>query len=118
MARRTKKPPISPESSTSMMLIGSIIALLGSLAVAAIIWQRWGDIGVHLGRTRSLPAVIIGSLVTVILAVASGSWALYKINSLTGPTAVKCTIACLIDALALAILIAFLMVIYHLKVIV
>ena len=117
MAKWTKKSSISTESSTSMMLIGGITSLLGSLVVAALIWQRWDDIGVHLGP-KSLPAVIIGSLVTTILAVASGSWALYKINSLTGPTAVKCIIACLIDALALAILIAFLMVVYHLKVIV
>ena len=111
MARRTQKPSINPELSTSIMLIGGIIALLGSLAVAAVIWQRWDDLGVHLGP-RSLPAVIISSLVTVILAVASGSWALYKINSLTGSTAVKCIVACLLDALALAILVAFVIVTY------
>ena len=99
------------------MLISGIIALLGSLAIAAFVWRRWDELGVTIGP-RGWPAVIIISLVTTVLAVASGSWALYKINSLTGPSATKCTVACLIDALALAILMAFLLVAYYQKAVV
>ena len=93
------------------MLIGGIAALLGSLAVAAFVWRRWDELGVLIGP-RGWKALIPISLVAAALAVASGSWALYKINSLTGSTAVKCIVACLLDALALAILVAFVIVTY------
>ena len=61
--------------------------------------------------------VIIGSTVAIVLAVASGIWGLYKINSLTGPSSVKCIVACLLNALALAVLMAFVIVAYFLNVV-
>ncbi len=96
------------------MFIGGIAALLGSSAIAVFVWRRWDELGVTIGP-RGWTALIPISLVTAALAVASGSWALYKINSLTGSTAVKCILACLFDALALAILVAFVIVIYYQK---
>ncbi len=96
------------------MLVGGIAALLGSSAVAVFVWRRWGELGVIIGP-RGWTALIPISLVTAALAVASGSWALYKINSLTGSTAVKCIVACLLDALALALLMAFVIVTYYQK---
>ena len=115
MAMNIKKLFATPESRCSLMLLGSVLSLLGSLAVATVIWQRWSEIGVRLG-TRSLPTVIIVSIITTVLAVGTGIWALRQINSLTGPTAVKCAIAYLLDAVALAILMAFLIVAYFLNV--
>lgn len=115
MAMNIKKLFASPESSCSLMLIAGVLSLLGSLTVAVVIWKRWGDIGVLLGP-RAWAGVVIVSLVTIVLAAASGIWALRQINSLTGPTAVKCTIACLIDAVALAILMAFLITAFYLNV--
>ncbi len=111
-----KKSFTSPESASSLMILGGILSLLGALLVAVIIWQRWDEIGVHLGPS-SLPVVIIGSIGTVLLAVASGIWGLYKINSLTGPSSVKCIVACLLNALALAVLMAFVIVAYFLNVV-
>ncbi len=114
MAMNIKKLFASPESRSSVMLVGGILSLLGALVVATVIWQRWYELGVHLG-TKSLPAVIIVSLGTTVLAVGTGIWALREINSLSGPSSVKCTIAALINAVALAILMAFVMVAYFLK---
>ncbi len=98
------------------MILGGILSLLGALLVAVIIWQRWDETGVHLGPI-SLPIVIIGSIATIVLAVASGIWGLCKINSLTGPSSVKCIVACLLDAIALAILMAFVIVAFLLNVV-
>ena len=115
MAMNTKKLFATPESRCFLMLIGGVLSLLGSLVVAAFIWRRWGEHGVILGP-RGWASVVIVSLGTAALAAAGGIWALRQINSLTGPTAVKCTVACLLDAVALAILMAFVIVAYYLKV--
>ena len=114
MAIDIKKSFTSPESSSSLMLLGGILSLLGSLVVAAFIWWRWDELGVIIGP-RGWIGVAIVSIATIVLALATGIWALHQINSLTGPSAVKCTIASLLDALALAILMAFLMVAFFLK---
>ncbi len=113
MAMNIKKLFASPESSSSLMLIGGILSLLGSLVVATVVWLRWGEVGVIIGPRTRIGLVIV-SIATIVLAVATGIWALRQINSLTGPSAVKCTIASLLNALALAILMAFLMVAYFL----
>ena len=114
MAIDIKESFTSPESSSSLMLIGGVLSVLGSLAVAAFVWRRWTELGVLLGL-RGWAGIIIVSIVTTVLATGTGIWALHQINSLTGPSAVKCTIAYLLDALALAILMAFVMVAYFLK---
>ncbi len=116
MAMNIKKLFASPESRSSVMLVGGILSLLGALVVAAFIWLRWdNELGVFLSP-RGWAGIIIVSLGTTVLAVGTGIWALHQINSLSGPSSVKCTIAALIDAVALAILMAFVMVAYFLKV--
>ncbi len=114
MAMNIKKLFASPESRSSLMLIGGILSLLGSLVVATFVWRRWGELGVLLGPRGWIGLAII-SIGTIVLALATGIWALHQINSLTGPSAVKCTIASLLNALALAILMAFVMVAYFLS---
>ncbi len=114
MAMNIKKLFATPESRCSLMLIGAVLSLLGSLVVAAFIWRRWGELGVLIGPT-GWTSVVIVSLLTTALAAASGIWALREIPSLTGPTAVKCAVACLLDAVAMAILMAFVIVAFYLK---
>ena len=114
MAIRTKTTPINLESRVTTMLIISVAALLGSLVVAAIIWRGWSDTGVLLSDA-GLTSVIIVALVTVVLAAISGVWVLVKINRLTGPIVTKCIVACLVDALALSILVAFGLVFRYLR---
>jgi len=114
MAIDIKKSFTSPESSSSLMLLGGVLSLLGSLVVAAFVWWRWGELGVIIGP-RGWIGLAIVSIGTIILALATGIWALREINSLSGPSSVKCTIAALIDAVAMAILMAFVMVAYFLK---
>ncbi len=114
MAIDIKKSFTSPESSSSLMLLGGILSLLGSLVVATFIWWRWDELGLLIGPTGWIGLAIV-SIGTIILALATGLWALHQINSLSGPSSVKCTIACLLDALALAILMAFVMVAYFLR---
>ena len=114
MAMNIKKLFATPESRSSLMLIGGILSLLGSLVVATFVWRRWGELGVIIG-SRGWIGVAIISIATIVLAVATGIWALHQINSLTGPRSIKCTIASLLNALALAILMAFLMVAYFLR---
>ncbi len=112
MAMNIKKLFASPESRSSVMLVGGILSLLGSLAVAVFVWSRWGELGVVIGPNGWIGIVIV-SVGTVALAVASGIWALRKINNLSGSDSVKCTIGCVLDALALAVLMAFVMVAYY-----
>ncbi len=114
MATNIQKTPISPESSASAMLIISAAALLGALVVATIVWRGWTTTGVLLS-VAGWTSVIIVAFVTVALATTSGIWVLRKINRLTGPIAVKCIVACLVDALALSILVAFVTVAYFLR---
>lgn len=114
MARKTQKMSISPETSTSLMLVGGILSLLGALVIAIFVWKRWDELGVVIGP-RGWVGIIIASLVTAALAIASSSWGLYKINSLTGPNGTKCTVATIISAIALAIVLAFVIVTYYLR---
>ena len=114
MAMNIKKLFASPESRSSVMLVGGILSLLGSLVLATFVWLRWGELGVVLGPRGWLGLAIVSSG-TIVLALGTGIWALREINSLTGPSSVKCTIAFLLDAVALAILMAFMMVAYFLN---
>ena len=98
----------------TLMIVAGILSLLGSLVVAAFVWRRWGELGVMLGP-RGWASVIIVSIGATALAVGSGIWALREINSLSGPSSVKSIIACLLDAVALAILMAFVIVAYFLR---
>ena len=117
MAINIKKLFATDESRSTVMLISGIVSLLAALAVAVVIWQRWQDIGVILGP-RSFPAVVVCSVVGVLLAGSSGIWALMSVNRLSGPNAVKCIVGYLMDALALGIIAAFIIIAYYLKAVV
>ena len=112
MAMNIKKLSASPESSSSLMIVAGVLSLLGSLVVAVFVWRRWNELGVQIG-TNGWIAIAINSVGTVALAVASGIWALRKINSLSGSDSVKCIIGFMLDALALAVFMAFVMVAYY-----
>ena len=114
MAMNIKKLFASPESSSSLMIVAGILSLLGSLAVAVFVCLRWNELGVIIGPNGWIGIVIV-SVGTVALAVASSIWALRQINNLSGSDSVKCTIGCVLDALALAVLMAFVMVAYFLS---
>ena len=114
MAMSIKKLFATAESRSSVMLISGIVSLLAALAVAVAVWQEWSDVGVLLGPKR-LVGVIVCSVVGILLAGSTGIWALIAVNRLSGRNALKCTIGCLLDALALAIIVAFFIVAFSLK---
>ena len=114
MATRIKKLFATDESRSNVMFVSGIISLLAALAVAAAIWQAWSDVGVRMGPRR-FPAVVIGSVIGILLACSSGIWALTAVNRLTGNNALKCVLGYLLDALALAIIGAFVVIAVSLK---
>ena len=106
----------NPESSSLVMLICGLLSVLASLAVAVVVWQRWdAGLGINLGP-KALLAVIILSSLGLLLALASGIWALQSVEKLTGSNGLKCTIAYLLDAVAVAVLIGFIIVTFFLRV--
>ena len=109
-----KKLFATAESRSSIMLISGIVSLLAALAMAVAVWQRWDETGVRLGP-KSLIGVIVCSVVGVLLAGSTGIWALLTVNKLEGRNATKCTAGYLLDALALAIIIAFVIIAYYLR---
>ena len=117
MAMGIKKLFATDESRSTVMLISGAVSLLAALAVAVAVWQSWKDIGVLLGPRRTA-GVIICSVIGVLLAGSSGIWALTAINRLTGRNALKCVLGYLLDASALAIIVAFVIIIYYLRAIV
>jgi len=117
MAMSIKKLFATGESRSSVMFISSIVSLLAALAVAVAIWQAWSDVGVLLGPKR-LVGVIVCSVVGILLAGSTGIWALLAVNKLSGRAALKCTIGYLLDALALAIIVAFVIIAFSLKAVV
>lgn len=102
------------ESRSTVMLVSGFVSLLAALAVAWAVWKAWGGIGVLMGPRRTA-GVIICSIVGVLLAGSSGIWALTAVNRLSGRNALKCVLGYLLDASALAIIGAFVMIIYYLK---
>ena len=114
MAMGIKKLFATAESRSSIMLISGIVSLLAALAVAVAVWQRWDDTGVVLG-TRRIVGIVICSVVGLLLAGSTGIWALLTVNKLEGRNATKCTAGYLLDALALAIIIAFVIIAYYLR---
>ncbi len=114
MAMNIKKLFATLESRCSLVLVASILSLLGSLVIAAFVWRRWDELGVIVGP-KGWAAIVIISVGTVVLTAVSGIWALREINTLSGSNSVKCTIGCVLDALALAVLMAFVMVAYFLR---
>ena len=114
MAMNIKKLFATLESRCSLVLVAGILSLLGSLVIAAFVWCRWTILGVIVGP-RGWTGIVIISISTTALAAASGIWALRKINSLSGSNSVKCTIGCVLDALALAVLMAFVTAAYFLS---
>ena len=117
MAMGIKKWFATDESRSTVMLISGILSLLAALAMAVAIWQRWYDTGILLGL-RSLIGVIVCSVVGVLLAASTGIWALTMVNRLTGRNALKCVLGYLLDASALAIIGAFVIIVYYLRAIV
>ena len=114
MAMGIKKLFATDESRSNVMLISGIVSLLAALAVAVAIWQQWDEAGVMLGPRR-LIGVIVCSVIGVLLACSTGIWALLAVNKLEGRNALKCTLGYLLDALALAIILAFVIIAYFLK---
>ena len=112
-----KKWFATDESRSTVMLISGILSLLAALAVAVAVWQAWEDIGVLMGQRRTA-GVIICSVVGVLLATSTGIWALTVVNRLTGRNALKCVLGYLLDASALAIIGAFVIIVYYLRAIV
>ncbi len=115
MAKSIKKLLAEPEYRCSVMVVCAAAAVLSSLAVAGFVWWRWDDLGVVIGPNGWL-GIAVASLVTVVLACGSGIWALREMNKLRGRNSLKCTVCCLLDALALAILMAFVIVAQSLKI--
>ena len=117
MAIGIKKLFATDESRTTVMLFSGIVSLLAALAVAGAVWQAWGSVGVILGTGRII-GIVICSVIGVLLAGSTGIWALTAINRLTGRNALKCVLGYLLDALALAIIGAFVIIVYYLRAIV
>jgi len=115
MAMNVKQLLTTPDSATSLMLICGVLSLLASLAVAAVIWMHWNDLGVLLGP-KSLLVVIPFSVVGISLAAISGLWALLSVEKFTGSNSTKCAAGFLLNALAMAIFGAFLIIAFLLKV--
>lgn len=114
MAINIKKFFATAESRSMVMLASGVLSLLAAVAVAVVIWQRWFDIGVVL-RTKAFILVATGSAFVFIVAGTTGIWALTAINKLDGPNAVKFTVGYIMDAVALAVVIAFLMIAVFLR---
>ena len=114
MAANLKKLFTNPASSSSLMLLCGIVAVLGALAVSVVIFQRWDELGVRLG-SKSLVGIILCSVVGFLLAGGSGIWALLSVDKLEGFNSLKCTVAFLLDAVALALLMAFIAIAYYLR---
>ena len=114
MAMGIKKLFATDESRSTVMLIGGVLSLLAALAVAVAVRQAWGSIGIQLGPKRTI-GVVVCSVIGVLLAVYTGIWALTSVNRLSGSNAIKCVLGYLMDALALAIIVAFVIIIYFLR---
>ena len=114
MAIDIKKLFATDESRTTVMLVGGIVSLLAALAVAVAVWQEWGSFGVVLGPKR-FAGVVICSIIGILLAASSGIWALTAVDRLAGRNALKCVMGYLLDALALAIIVAFAIIIHYLR---
>ena len=99
------------------MLIGGFVSLLAALAVAVAVWQAWGSVGIILGPRRTI-GVVVCSIIGGLLAISAGIWALTAVNRLSGSNATKCILGYLMDALALAIIGAFVIIIYYLRAVV
>ena len=117
MAKIIKKLFATDESRSTVMLISGLVSLLAALAVAVAVWQKWEDTGVTLGPRR-FPAVVACSIFGILLACSSGIWALVSVNRLSGPNAVKCILGYLMDALALGIIAAFVIIAHYLRAVV
>ena len=115
MAKSIKKLLAVPESRSSVMVACGGAAVLASLVVAGFIWMRWHEGDVIIG-SRGWLAIGLASLMIIVLSCGSGIWALREINKLRGSNSVKCIVCCLLDAVALAILVAFVIAAHFLKV--
>lgn len=114
MAAFIKKLMATPESRSTLMLTGGILVFLDALGVAVLVMTHWKDTGVIMGR--SLPVALVASAGGIALATACGIWSLAAVNRFEGKSSTKCTIGYLLDAAALAILGAFLLIIMSLRV--
>ncbi len=115
MPKGIKKLLAEPESRCSVMVVCAGLAVLASLVLAGFIWWRWDDLGVLIGPNGWI-GIAVMSLVVTVLACGSGIWALREINKLSGRNSLKCTVCYLLDALALAILLAFVIAAFFLRI--
>ena len=114
MAINIKKIFASDESRSTIMFFSGVLSLLAASAVAVAVWQVWVDIGVMLGPRRRA-GVVICSIIGVLLACSSAIWALTVVNRLTGRNLLKCVLGYLLDAVALAVILAFVIIAYYLR---
>ena len=113
MAMSIKKLFATDGSRSTVMLVCGVLSLLAALAVAAMVWTAWREVGVEMGPNRTL-AVAVGSIVGVLLAGGTGIWALTAVNRLSGPDATKCIAGYVLNAIALAIIGAFALINFYL----
>ena len=113
MAMSIKKLSTTDGSRSTVMLVCGVISFLIALAVAVMAWTVWHEVGVEMGPTRTL-AVTVGSIVGVLLAGGTGIWALTAVNRFSGRDAIKCIAGYVLNAIALAIIGAFAIIIFYL----
>lgn len=113
MARVNRQLFATDESRSTVILVSGSVSLLAALAAAAAVWQAWGDIGVVMGPNRTL-AITVCEILGTLLAVSTGIWAVVLVNRLTGRNALKCVLGYFLDAVALAIIGACVLIVFYL----
>ena len=109
MADLIKKFLGTPEKRASLMLLAGIMSFAAALLVAVTVLLYWQEAGLVMGR--SLIVVVVVAALGIVLAMAAGIWSLSAINRFEGSNALKCTVGYLLDAGALAVIGAFLLII-------
>ena len=109
MALNIKKLFATDESRSRAMLLGGLLSFIGASLIAGFIWRRWGELGVIIGPNGWVALTIV-SLLSFALAAAVGIGALIHVNKLEGGNAFRCTLGYLLAAVAVALLMAFLLI--------
>ena len=113
MAMNIKKLFATDASRSSAMLLGGVLSLAAAALIAGFVWRRWGELGVRIGPNGWI-ALIVVSLLSFALAAAVGIGALIHVNKLEGSSAFKCIVGFLLSAVAVGLLIGFLLIAHSL----
>lgn len=108
MADLIKKFLGTADKRASLMLLGGILSFAAALLVALAVLTHWVPGGVKMGRMLPITLLIAGG--GIVVAMADGIWSLSAINRFEGSNALKCTVGYLLDAGALAVIGAFLVI--------